>query len=373
VNMKRWGSFCPGFVFMVCILTAFAFPQKAPEWKGKIEKEGDVVVVRNPRLPQYGSAAFSLVQDLAIGGQDNPDSTLAEITSIAVDSQGQIFILDGKDGNVKVFGRDGKYVTSFGKAGQGPGEFDHPRTIQCFAKDEIVVLSLNRISFFGPKMNHLRDVPSAGLILMDAHIDSLGNILGFYYLIEATGQGNYELGKFDGVLKKLFVMESSPLPNIQRDGYDPFFPVLRWAILPDDRVVCGYAVKPEVRVHGPNGRVVRKIQMDPEPIPMIPQDIKERTEGALPDMLKNMNVPKHFPSFRYLITDDEGRIYVLSWGRPPDRKGYYFDVFDSEGRYIVRTILPALIPHIRKGRLYSAEETGEGYPVLKRYTIRWRF
>jgi hypothetical protein len=103
------------------------------------------------------------------------------------------------------------------------------------------------------------------------------------------------------------------------------------------------------------------------------EDVKERTKGALPEMMNVLKVPKYYPAFRYLVSDDEGRIYVLSWERPPGRKGYYFDVFDSEGKYLVRAVIPVLQPFILKGRLYASEESDEGYAVLKRYQIRWNF
>lgn len=355
------------FAFLTLALAQFAYSQKAPAWKGKVAKEGDVVVFTNSRQPMYGPAAFSLVEDLTIGGQEDPNSVLAEISSVAVNSQGVLFILDGKDKNVKVFGPDGQHITTFGKAGQGPGEFDRPLSVQCSARDEIIVACPTRIVFFGPKGDYLREIPSGGLLLMDTRLDSSGNI----YSMGTTGGGNYELCKFDSALKKLFVIETSPLPNPARDGFDPFFPVLRWAILPGDQVACGYAVKPELRIHDPDGHLVRKIRMDVESVPIAEQDIKERTAGTPPDILKNMKIQKYFPSFRYLVTDDQGMKYVLSWERPLGRKGYYFDVFDAEGKYIVRAVIPVIGPYIRGGFLYASEETPDGYPVLKRYKIRW--
>jgi len=92
-----------------------------------------------------------------------------------------------------------------------------------------------------------------------------------------------------------------------------------------------------------------------------------------PAYKQNIKIPRHYPAFRYLVTDDEDRIYVLTWERPPDRKGLYFDVFDREGRYIARIVLPVISPLIRKGRLYAAEENAEGFPVLKRYKVERKF
>jgi hypothetical protein len=372
VSMRRRFSVSLGFGLLACILTTLSFPQKKPDWKGRIDKEGDVVVVKNPRSPQYGAGAFSLEEDLSVGGQDSADTLLAEITSIAVDGRGVIFVLDGKDKDVKVFGQDGKHIKTLGKAGQGPGEFPNPQSIRFNENNEIVVVNVARLSIFDASGNYLRDISLGGQILMGIWPDSRGNYFG-YCIANMGPEGRYELHKYDGAFKDLFVIESSPLMNSGRDGYDPFFPVLRWAPLPGGGVVCGHAVKPELRVHDTNGRLVRKIQFDPEPVPVAQEDVKERTEGTRPEMMNVLKVPKYYPAFRYLMSDDEGRIYVLSWERPPGRKGYYFDVFDSEGKYLARAVIPVLQPFILKGRLYASEESDEGYAVLKRYQIRWNF
>ena len=360
-------------LILIFLVPLLAHAQKPPDWKGRVEKEGDVVVVKNPNKPLYGAGVFSLEQDFAIGGEESANYVFADITSVAVSSGGTIFVLDQKDMNVKIFDRDGKFLRTFGKAGEGPGEFSMPMSIHCAARDEILVVDMSRrLSFFKLSGEFVRTVSAGSLYLMDARPDSAGNFF-VYLIVREEANPRYELRKVDGGLKDLFAVESSPLSNSERDGFNPFFPILRWALLPGDRVVCGYAVNYEFRIHDAAGRIVHKIRMDPDPVPISKEDIEERTKGTHPTLLQNMKIPKHYPAFRYFVTDDEDRIYVLTWERPPGRKGFYFDVFDREGRYIVRTVLPVILPLIRKGLLYAAEETAEGDPVLKRYKVAWKF
>jgi hypothetical protein len=358
-------------LILVFLLPLLANAQKPSDWKGRIEKEGDVVVVKNPNKPLYAPGVFSLEQDLAIGGEESADYVFAAISSVAVSDDGTIIVFDQKDMNIKVFDRDGKFLRKFGRAGEGPGELSLPKAIHFTARDEVVVVDMNRrLSLFKPSGEFVRTVSAGSMSLMDARPDSQGNF--FIYLMVQENR-RYELRKVDGGLKDLFVVESSPMQNPERDGFNPFFPVLRWAPLSGDRVVCGYAEKYELRIHDAAGRIIRKIQMDPDPVPISKEDIEERTEGVPLAIVQTMKIPKHYPAFRYIETDDEDRIFVLTWERPPDRKGFYFDVFDREGGYIARIVLPVISPLIRKGRLYAAEETAEGYPVLKRYKVGWKF
>ncbi len=360
----------------VSLLTAMVFielacSRKSTGWKGRIENVGDVVVVKNPKEPLYGPEAFSLEEDLAIGGDEAEDYLFATITSIAVDDEGTIFVLDRRDRNVKVFSGDGELITTFGRRGQGPGEFSSPVSISLTSRGEVMVLDLmRRLEYFKPNGEHIRSLSTASLRPAAACPDSAGNL--FVYLIVSEDENpRYELRKVDGNFELLFAIESSPLPG--QESFDPFFPVVRWAPLSGDRVVCGHAVEYELRIHDASGRVERKIRLDTDPVPIDQEDVEERTKGTPPEILKTMKIPGNYPEFRYIMTDDEDRIWVLSWERPPGRVGFYADVFDPEGRYLVRAVIPVIQPLIQGGRLYTAEETEEGYPVLKRYKIGWNF
>ncbi|OGD13753.1 MAG: hypothetical protein A2V76_02490, partial [Candidatus Aminicenantes bacterium RBG_16_63_14] len=48
---------------------------------------------------------------------------------------------------------------------------------------------------------------------------------------------------------------------------------------------------------------------------------------------------------------------------------YLHDVFDRDGRYIARVPLKRIPTLFRNGKLYSLEESEEGYPVIKRYRV----
>lgn len=360
----------PGELFILGLLALlFLIPacsKKGDEWKGRIEAEGEVVVVSNPGEPLFESGALSLEEDLAVGGAEDETYVFADISSIAVADDGTIFVLDFRDKSIKVFDRDGKFLRAIGKAGQGPGELSLPRSVHISSQGEVVAVDARRcLTFFRPSGEFIRSVSAGALNLADACPSAAGDF--FVYLIRGE-ESRYELRKVNGELEDLFMVESSPLP---RDRFDPFFPVLRWALLSGGRVVCGYAEKPELRIHDASGHIVRKILMEPKTIPVAKEDIDERTKGVPPELIKDMKIPKHYPPFRFVVTDDEDRIYVLSWERPPGRRGYFFDIFDREGKYILKVVLPAVRPLIRRERLYAAEETADGTPVLKRYKMQW--
>ena len=79
---------------------------------------------------------------------------------------------------------------------------------------------------------------------------------------------------------------------------------------------------------------------------------------------------KNFPAFGRLFIDDENRIFAETYERTKEEE-VYFDVFDSNGRYIYKVPLkPGRKNCIwKKNKLYTIDETEEGFPVVKRYKV----
>ena len=84
-----------------------------------------------------------------VAGAD--DKTFDRPTDIAWDSKGNFYISDGY-GNTRVvkFDKTGKYLTTWGTLGEGPGQFRLPHTIGVDSKDRVYVSDRenNRIQIF---------------------------------------------------------------------------------------------------------------------------------------------------------------------------------------------------------------------------------
>lgn len=83
-------------------------------------------------------------------------------------------------------------------------------------------------------------------------------------------------------------------------------------------------------------------------------------------------IPRYHGAFQWIMTDDEGKIFVMTEERSPDGRGYFHDVFDSQGRYLAKILLayhPALI---KKNKFYAVAEDEQGFHIVKRYRALWK-
>jgi len=237
-------------------------------------------------------------------------------------------------------------------------------------KNEIIVEDMNnrRLVFYSLEGEFLKNVSTAKRSIMNVKVDSKGNIMGVFIDYENLV---YTLAKFDSELNYISSIESSPLPNPQ--VFDPFFSIFQWCITNDDHVVFGYPEKYEYKIFDPKGKLVKKIDKEYDPIEITKEDIEETTRNFPPRMKsRKLDIPRYHPAYKWLIADDENRMFVQTWEKTEDREAYYYDVFDSDGRYIAKIPLKFRPRIWKKNKLYFIEKDKGGFQIVKRYKITWR-
>lgn len=103
-------------------------------------------------LPQW-----SAVEELRIGGADNPEQALSRVDQIAVDDEGAVYVSQSDEGRIKVFDADGSPVRAIGQRGSGEGEFERLYGVG-FVADTLYAIDfgLRRISYFSTEGELIR-------------------------------------------------------------------------------------------------------------------------------------------------------------------------------------------------------------------------
>jgi len=355
-------------VSLILVIPMPSNAQSSPQWKGTITKEGDVIVVRNPKEPMFRGEALTFIEELTIPTSGPRDLYLiSEIRNTTLDDEGRIYVLDGKSSDIKVFDAAGKYIRTIGRKGQGPGELHLPSqlSINRTSNELCVVQSSRRISFFSLDGPFLRNLTTSTIWGLMGKVDSAGNIVLTEGLVTPPDP-SYALKKFDA--KMDFIAELARTPANKPTAFDAFFPAARWTIDDQDNVIYGYPKTYELLVFSAQNKLVRKIQKEHDPIKVtdaeVAEEKKDLPEGITPAF------SKFHPAFRNILADDEGRIYVQTWRKDPNGQCVFYDLFDKEGRYLAVLTLKERAM-IRKGKLYSVEEDEDGYQTIKRYAVTW--
>jgi hypothetical protein len=340
-------------------------------------------IVKNGKRPVPPAGfRFSLEPLWTAGGETSPEGGFADVTAVAVDPAGAAFVLDGKDCRVAVFDAGGKFVRTFGRKGQGPGELNGPIGIFVTPGNEIMVEeSLNRrLSYFTPEGKFLRQRSTAqgmGMGLAGLVMDGRGRMAGRSLFMDG-GKIGFEIRVYDADLKPGAVLARIEMANLGGLKIDPLTQAPGLVIAPDERgrLFLGSVEGYRIRVLDFDGRVSRAVERDYDPVPVRKEDLDRLSKiiGGMPatgglNLKEMIQIPDVYPAYLIFVVDPDGRILVRTHDRGKDEKEHLFDVFDAQGRYVHRFASRADFLLWRNGRLFGTEEDPDGFVLLKCFRV----
>lgn len=159
-------------------MTAFT-PQLAAQ---RVEIVNGVRVVHNQGKGLWGkNPEVKLEPVLKLGDIDSPDEQTAFYMpiAVAVDTAGHIYILDSGNHRIQKFSPGGKYLASFGRFGQGPGEFNYPSWLDIDASGNLYVTDPfnDRIQVLGPDGKEIKTIKFTEGKIGNAFVLSDGNLI----------------------------------------------------------------------------------------------------------------------------------------------------------------------------------------------------
>jgi hypothetical protein len=143
-----------GFVFLLASTVAYS---------QKIETIDGVRVVHNEKGGKWGkNPQVSIKLFQTIGDLNTEDENLAfnSPSDLAMDSSGNIYILDSGNQRIQKFTPEGKYLATIGRKGQGPGEFNYPRSLDIDGQGNLYVLDpfVKKIQVISPQGKELKTI-----------------------------------------------------------------------------------------------------------------------------------------------------------------------------------------------------------------------
>ena len=369
INMRyvRWA------IGLGILLLASALAAQTAVWKGKIYKDGDVTVIQNPKEPMYKGDILTLKEDLRIGGAEaKGEYSFNRILTLAVDTQENIFVLDYKDSQIKVFDKTGRFLRTIGRKGQGPGELNGARSLSIDRTNgTLFVLELGgrRVSCFDAQGKFIKSLPYKGDLPLTLALDSKGRI----YIQEAVlsdKESSYIFKKFTPDLASSAILIKAPTLISSTGGTDPFRPISTFAVDIKDHFIYSFPKTYEIQIFDADGKPVRRILKEYAPIEVTSAEIDEVKKDTPPGI--KMDFGKFHAAFRKFFPDNEGCIFVQTFEKTKIGKERVFDIFDADGRFMGTIPLTDSPILFRVGHIYSLEEDEDGYQSIKRYAVNWK-
>ncbi len=290
-----------------------------------------------------------------VGGLDDEEVLFGVISQLVHDDDGNLYVLDRQLSEIQIFSPAGEYLTTIGRAGEGPGEFQNPADMYLGPGRTLGVVQIfpGKVVQIGldgePRGNFT--LPAAGsfqLVMAGRANDERITLAGTLMRNEA-GQGFEDryLKAFapDGTELATFYEESVDAPFGGRKFDEKTFTSFqqRWAMASDGRVAAAPSFDDyTIHVWNPDGSPSVIIQR-PE------HELAARTDGQIERFQKLYDgITRWSPQSTFHVSETheavdrmtfraDGSLWVLSsrgsW-TPPDGVMAVFDVYDRDGRFV---------------------------------------
>jgi hypothetical protein len=354
----------------------------------KIEEENRVKIIKNPGESRYGEIDLDLEKDLVIGSDDDDKYTLYRVWDIKADDRGDIYVLDSGAYRVQKYDKEGKYLQTIGRQGQGPGEFERPINLHLDKNRNLYVAEMRKIHMFDPDGEFLKTI-TIPFFYMDFATDGTKNfvVTGHVRTESAQNLGVLLIDSQGEIIKKIAEYPGVPRHRTGVTLSHEYSPSIIFSAVGDAGIIYGYNLEYKLYCADWSGKNVFIIEKDESSRSIsrgeknkIIDDAFRNAASAGSEWPRNVvekmaNVPKHRPFFDRILIDDKGRLYVRKLKSVLDeRRDEDFDIFGSNGHFLYSTNLPFTPLDIKYGFLYHtiySEKTGEVQVV--RYKINnWK-
>jgi hypothetical protein len=368
-GLKLWLVVC---AIIVASTAAFSVGQKPYPAVSEI-KDG-VETITNPDFPRDGRFTAKLTEEMSCGGEGGPEAGLLNRPlELDVDAQGNVYVMDMGDVNIKVYDSQGRFLRTIGRQGQGPGEFGGLAFFRLLSDGRLCALDT---------MQHRIIILAA-----DGRYLSGFSLEGYFRAMSVDGQDKLYLAKWGAVKepdqlstefqevpyvtsifrtdiagKDLvhltdFLGESMVMKGMGGGGVmsmGGLFTIV-WAVSGAGKLYGAYNGDYSLGAFGPDG--IRGLAFGRAYTP-----VKNKRYRGMVGQKKTM------PPFSAIAIDEDENLWI-ELIRADDAKGFLYDVFSGDGIYGKQVAIEQRINRFKNGKIYSILRPEEGYPSIKRYKL----
>lgn len=363
----------------------------------------------------FDSGRVRLVEEVRVTDAELPESALfRNPRGLALDAAGNVYLSDFDADHIKVFGPDGKFKTTLGRKGQGPGEFWSPSSIE-ISGDRLVVWEVMNRRFSTLNLKGELIKTAAGVHGFQGEIFALRALPGGRFAafverglppqpeVRLPDERDYAVLLLDANLAPVRTIFEKKTRNRvwtrhpQTQGLIqiifPYHPDVRAAVSPLGALAVGTREKYEVGIYDPDKGKIADIVSPFTPLKLEERDKqahfssfrmvvfekdKKTTVPKPPDyVVARTEFPEYLPPYRGLTFDGRGRLWVQVF--TPDRASNVFDVFSPDGRHLNRVVVEgatidanftsAFEKRFAGDDLWKIERDDDGYASLVKYRL----
>lgn len=345
-----------------------------PTWAGTVSDSAGVQVINNPAEGLWTQdTGWSLTEEVSIGGiSGDVEYEFGQISSVDVDSAGNLYVADVQAQEIRVFDAAGVFVRTIGSPGQGPGEIGANGLAGVFVLgDEVFVpdmanARISRYTLEGEALEATTLDIAAGLPFRWDRIAS--DVVAQLRTINTSQNPDADFTPQGDVVVTMNretrdtlatlpigkgVQITGGTPEVLVFGAEPI-----WDAADDGTLIFGVNSGVRIEVWGADRTLRHVVARTVEPRSVTDSDeqlireiaMKQAIDAGAPPaavapFIESMKFADHYPAFATLATGPEGSVWaqrIRTPGEVPEGEDFSaqdlgsneWDVYNNEGHYL---------------------------------------
>lgn len=344
---------------------------------------------------QVGVKRIELTEIFRVGADEGDNGIVFGATSdVAVNSHGQLLVADSDAQVIYVFSESGDSLHTFGRPGNGPGEFASIRDLDIGPGDSVFVWDGRRdqLLVFEPETFQFSyDIEIESLSEGDRSPVALTSINNDQLLMRFTA--SYSLSSDEDGLDYDIVQ------FVNRDGRPVGEPLLRMPVTrdllyrtesgiglllipftrrssmkpgPDGTLYYGWSDSISFDVYSAGGDLLRTVRYGHNAVPVTQQELDERiqrmSDATRQLFLREVEVPKTKPAYSTFTISDKNQIWIKNTPAS-DSLEVLWTVLGLDNQAVFEFELPRTtnVRVVRGNRVYAEAELEDGTPYVVVY------
>ena len=355
----------------------------------RIMEDGVEAVINHLEPYKIGGnpSYFSLEEELSIDFSSDEIGSLgiADADEFEVASDGTIYFTYSHKSDELIFQFDdkGRFQTSFGRKGQGPGEIRFILLSGIDANDNLVISDHvnKKVITFCKNGNLVSEIRYPNTVWTIFPLNN-GKYIGGWRKFTDPNADFFQNGisLYDSSFKELKILDRYKMPSSIKKGYrgvniNEFF---TWKISNGHIYIGNEDRGYEILKYDLDGNLLKKIRKEYTPV-KVPADLIKERKGKSEGGRMKVWFPDYYLPICDFFPDDEGRLYIMTFEKGEKEREYWYDVFNPDGIFINRKKLKiytwgeiAACAQVKRNRLYCFEEEEDGFRVFKVYKMKWK-
>ncbi|MFC1559351.1 6-bladed beta-propeller, partial [Gemmatimonadota bacterium] len=368
-----------------------------PEHRFRVSIDNGVIIAENNGVPKYSVPLFTIENPVHLNQDDSiPESLLYRVYRYQLGDDGRFYVADVGQNRIVVYDATGNYLFSFGRTGDGPGEFRAP-TLRWIRNGQIVVDDddLDRISlwnsdgsfvdFFSPTTKSSKIIA----LFLTPEFDIIEKARETEYSQDRSRVTTNVLTIYrpdGGIAGSISASPNHHPPTIEAGGRMMFFtgrgeyygPISDCEYFPRQGILVHNSAEPELKWFNPSSALSRIVStglkrenVSSEERRSVFRMLDRRTSIARNAQTRalsqaqrdNAKIAEFKALWKEIIVDDEGycwlKVFSLYGEDPTTEISDKYRVYSPEGEYLGDAYLPGSLVSICQGHVLTIQEDME--------------